>query len=188
MAGEGKLVVITGPSGVGKSTIVREALARTGASFSVSATTRSPRPGEVEGVHYRFLDAEAFEKLVADGQMLEWANVFGQCYGTPAAPVREALAAGKTVILEIDVQGGLQVHARRPDGTFILIVPPNEAALAKRLAGRGTEAPDVMARRLAKAKDELIAASESGAYTHVVVNDDLEKAIARVVDIINKQE
>lgn len=186
MASQGKLVVITGPSGVGKSTIVRDVLERTGASFSVSATTRAPRAGEVDGTHYRFLDEAAFETLRREGRMLEWAQVFGHRYGTPAEPVRKALGEGKTVILEIDVQGGLQVHAQCPDGTFILIVPPSEAALAQRLAGRGTDSPEVVARRLAKAKDELIAASESGVYKHVVVNDDLEKAIARVVDIINK--
>ena len=188
MAPKGKLVVITGPCGVGKSTIVREVLARTGARYSVSATTRKPRGDEVDGRNYRFVDAATFEAMIAGGELLEWAEVFGHRYGTPAAPVRQAIADGATILLEIDVQGGLQVHRRHPEATYILIVPPSEDVLGQRLRGRGTDSPETIARRLAGAKAELIAAGESGAYTNVVVNDDLEKAIVRVVDIINKQE
>ncbi len=180
----GKLVVITGPSGVGKGTICEAVVRRTGAAYSVSATTRPPRPGEVDGRHYRFVDRETFERMIADDKLLEWAEVFGELYGTPEAPVEEAIAAGRTVILEIDVQGGLQVHRKRPGATFVLILPPDEAELSRRLRGRGSEAPAAAERRLAKAKEEIALAQDSGAYNHVVVNDDLEAAIGRLVEIV----
>jgi len=183
----GRLVVISGPSGAGKSSIVCRVRQRTGAVFSVSATTRRPRAGEADGRDYRFVDRDAFEKMVAAGQLLEWAEVFGYRYGTPAKPVREALAAGKTVLLEIDVQGGLQVHAKMPGATFVLIVAPSDAELRRRLAGRGTEPPDVVDRRLAKAREEIRAAEASGVYTHTVVNDDLDRAADRVVAILAQE-
>jgi len=183
----GRLVVISGPSGAGKSSIVCRVRQRTGAVFSVSATTRRPRAGEADGRDYRFVDRDAFEKMVAAGQLLEWAEVFGDRYGTPAKPVREALAAGKTVLLEIDVQGGLQVHAKMPGATFVLIVAPSDAELRRRLAGRGTEPPDVVDRRLAKAREEIRAAEASGVYTHTVVNDDLDRAADRVVAILAQE-
>ena len=181
------LVVITGPSGAGKSSIVRQVLSRTGSVFSVSATTRPPRPGEVDGRDYRFVDRPTFEKMVANGEFLEWAEVFGDYYGTPTAAVREALAAGKTVILEIDVQGGLQVHRKAPGATFVLVLPPGEAELKRRLAGRGTESPEMIERRLHKARDEIRAAEGSGVYTNSVVNDDLAAAVERVVAIIEQE-
>jgi guanylate kinase len=188
VAKAGKLVVISGPSGVGKSTVIRRVLARTGATYSVSATTRRPRPGETDGHHYRFVDAPAFDKMVADGEMLEWADVFGQRYGTPAAPVRQALAAGKTVILEIDVQGGQQVHAKMPQATFIFLRPPDDAELARRLGGRGTESPEAMQRRLETARQEIRTADTSGVYTHSVVNDDLDRTVDQVVRIIRQEQ
>jgi len=183
----GRLVVITGPSGVGKSTIVRRAVERTGAAFSVSATTRPPRPGEADGREYRFVDRATFDAMVADGELLEWAEVFGECYGTPADAAREALTEGRTVILEIDVQGGLQVHERAPGATFVLILPPNDEELRRRLTGRGTEPPEALERRVSKAKDEIAAALESGVYTNTVTNDDLEAAVARVVEILQAE-
>jgi len=183
----GRLVVISGPSGVGKSSIVRQARARMGAAFSVSVTTRPRRPGEADGRDYRFVDRDAFDAMVAGGELLEWAEVFGDRYGTPAAPVREALAAGKTVLLEIDVQGGLQVHAKMPGATFVLIVAPSDAELRRRLAGRGTEPADVVDRRLAKAREEIRAAEASGVYTHKVINDDLDRATDRVVAILAQE-
>lgn len=179
--------MVTGPSGAGKSSIVRQVLSRTGAAFSVSATTRRPRPGEVDGRDYSFVDRPTFEKMMAEGEFLEWAEVFGDYYGTPTAAVRRALAAGKTVILEIDVQGGLQVHRKAPGATFVLIRPPSEGELRRRLAGRGTEPPEMVERRFSKAKDEIRAAEGSGVYTNSVVNDDLSAAVERVVAIIEQE-
>ncbi len=187
MATTGKLVVISGPAGVGKSTIVKRALSRTGAAYSVSTTTRAPRPGEVDGRDYCFVDRPAFEKMIAEGRLLEWADVFGNLYGTPAEPVRRAIADGRTIILEIDVQGALQVYRLMPDATFVLIEPPGEQELYRRLAGRGTESPESLQRRFAKARQEIQAARDSGAYRYFVVNNDLETAVNEVVNIV-KQE
>jgi len=187
LSDKGKLVVISGPSGVGKSSIVREVLARTGAVFSVSATTRRPRPGETDGREYHFVDRPTFEAMIARGELLEWAEVFGDYYGTPAGPVREAIDAGRTVILEIDIQGGLQVHEKHPQAVFVLILPPSEAELRRRLAGRGTEANGSLQQRLAKAAEEIRTARDSGVYTHLVVNDDLERAIQEVVEIVTRE-
>jgi len=184
---KGKLVVITGPSGVGKSTIRQEAIRRTGATYSVSATTRPPRTGEADGRDYCFVDRRTFQRMIDNDELLEWAQVFGELYGTPAAPVKQAVGQGRTVILEIDVQGGLQVHRKMPEATFILVLPPGEAALARRLAGRGSEDAAAAAGRLAMARKEIETAERSGAYKYRVVNDDLEQAVRRVVDIINEE-
>jgi len=180
----GKLIVISGPAGVGKSTVTRQAVARTGVLLSVSATTRPPRPGEADGREYHFMDRAAFDNLVAADGFLEYADVFGQRYGTPAAPVRRALEAGRTMVLEIDVQGGMQVAKKMPEAMFVLIVPPSDEELRRRLVGRGTETPDQLARRLGKASEELALARGSGVYTIEVVNDDLERAIDEVCRLI----
>ena len=184
----GKLVVISGPSGVGKSTIVSQLLKRTSVEFSVSATTRQPRPGEVDGRDYMFVSRQQFQQMIADEQLLEWAEVFGQLYGTPARPVNQAVKAGKNIVLDIDVQGAIQVHRLMPDATFVLICPPDEETLADRLKGRGTETPDALARRLAKATDELNTATASGIYNEKVINDDLEAAIEQVVNIVIEEK
>ena len=183
---KGKLVVISGPSGAGKSTIAIQAMKRTGAEFSVSATTRQPRPGEIDGREYRFVGRPAFEKMIAAGELLEWAEIFGQLYGTPARPVQEAIDAGRTILLDVDVQGGRQVHEKMPSATFVLIVPPAAEELSRRLKRRGTEAPGELEGRLAQADSEVAAARQSGFYNHVVVNDDPEQAISRVVQIVDQ--
>ncbi len=187
MGKSGKLVVVSGPSGVGKTTIVREVARRTGAAFSVSVTTRPRRQDETDGDDYRFVDLARFEEMIARDELLEWAEVFGQYYGTPAGPVRRAIEAGRTVLLDIDVQGGRQVAEKMPEATFVLIVPPSEAELARRLRVRGSEDEEALADRLAKAGAEIDTARSCGAYNHTVVNDDLETAIALIERIINEE-
>lgn len=184
----GRLLVISGPSGVGKSTIRQRVVERSGAEYSVSATTRAPRAGEVDGRDYRFVTVEAFRRMIERDELLEWAEVFGNYYGTPAGPVREAIAAGRDAVLEIDVQGGLQVAKRCPEAVFVLIVPPDEQTLSRRLNGRATDSPEVIARRLAKAHEEINTARRSGVYTHEVVNDDLDHAVERVLAILRQEK
>ncbi|NQU74724.1 MAG: guanylate kinase [Planctomycetes bacterium] len=183
----GRLFVISGPSGVGKSTVTRQVLKRTGAAFSISVTTRPRRQGEVDGRDYLFVDDERFRRMIGDDALLEWAEVFGHYYGTPAEPVEKNLAAGKKVLLEIDVQGGRQIAGRCPDAVLILLVPPGGAELGRRLSGRGTESPAAAASRLAKAEEEIRLARESGAYTYEVVNDDLDETVNQVAAIVEEE-
>lgn len=178
----GLLVVVSGPSGVGKGTVVRRLLERmAGTQASVSVTTRRPRPGEVDGAHYHFVDEDTFERLVAEGALLEWAEVHGARYGTPRAWVEERLGVGEDVILEIDVQGALQVREREPHAVLVFLTPPSHEELARRLAQRGTEADDERSRRLADAPKELAAAAR---FDHVVVNEDLERCVSEVLEIL----
>lgn len=179
----GDVTVISGPTAVGKGTVV-QALRRLHPELwvSVSATTRAPRPGEVEGVHYLFVSEAEFDELIASDGLLEWALVHGtDRYGTPAAPVRAALAAGRRVILEIEVQGARQVKQRMPEVRTVFIAPPNWQALKDRLLARGTETSDQMARRLRTAEGELAVADE---FDHVVVNDDLGTAVGQLVELL----
>jgi guanylate kinase len=180
----GTLIVIAGPSGVGKGSVVQRLLARDpeGLALSVSATTRPARPAEVEGVDYLFLDDAAFDQMVATDEFLEWAEVYpGRRYGTPRRFVDEQLGAGLDVLLEIDVQGASLVRAQAPDAVLILLVPPSLAALEVRLRGRGTEDDAAIAERLAVAEREL---GQAGWFDHVVVNDDLDRATEEVAAII----
>ena len=176
------LVVLSGPSGVGKSTVVRELRDRHPRVWlSVSATTRFPRPGEVDGVHYRFVTREQFEKLVAEDGFLEWAEFAGHLYGTPRAPVLEHLAAGQPVLLEIDLQGARQVGAAMPQATLVFLTPPSWDELVRRLAGRGTEPAEVVARRLEVAKEELAAEPE---FDVTLVNTSVEAVVERLLALL----
>jgi guanylate kinase len=179
----GGLFVIAGPSGVGKGTVVRRVLElRPTAVLSVSATTRAPRPGEVDGVDYRFVSDAAFDALVAADDLLEWADIFGHHRsGTPAGAVEAARAAGHDVILEIDVQGARQVHDRVPDAVLIFLAPPSLEELERRLRARGTEDEAQLERRLATARDELARTPE---FDHVVVNDEVNAAAERIARIL----
>lgn len=172
----GVLFVVSGPSGVGKSTLLRRAMASIpDLGFSVSATTRSPRAGEVDGRDYHFLDATRFSELVASGAFLEHARVYDRAYGTLRAPVEQALAGGRSVILDIDVQGARQVRETFPDAVHVFILPPSRETLLERLRGRGTDDAATIARRMELADGQLAHARH---YDYVAVNDDLEAATA----------
>lgn len=180
--GRGMLLVVSGPSGVGKGTVVRRLLERLPeAEVSVSVTTRPPRPGEVEGVAYHFVDDETFDRLVADGALLEWARVHRARYGTPRRWVEERLAEGVDVLLEIDVQGALQVRRKVADALLVFLAPPSREELARRLWERGTESEDERARRLEDADDELAAGAF---FEHVVVNDELDRCVEEIEDLV----
>jgi guanylate kinase len=181
----GILFVMTGASGVGKGTL-REAAADVLADvvYSVSATTRPRREGEVDGVHYHFLDRAEFERRVAEGSMLEHAEYVGDLYGTPAGPVDAALADGRDVLLEIELDGARQVKRARPEAVMLFIAPPSLAELERRLRGRGTDPETKIQKRLARARDEIRALRE---FDFVVVNDDLEPAAATFRAILNAE-
>lgn len=174
-ARRGVCLVVAAASGTGKSSLIRQILAaEPGLSLSVSATTRAPRPDERDGVDYRFTDRAGFDALVASGGMLEWATVFGRSYGTPRAPVEQALAAGRDVAFDIDWQGHRQLRAALPDDVVgVFLLPPSLHALRARLDARGGDAPDEVARRMAAAQGEI---SHWDEFDHVVVNESLDAA------------
>jgi guanylate kinase len=152
--------------------------------FSVSATTRAPRPGEVDGLHYRFVSDADFDRMIEEGAFLEWAEIFGHRSGTPAAAVEQARDAGRDVLVEVDVQGARSVRERVPDAVLIYLQPPSEEELARRLRARGTEEGPALDRRLAEARREL---AEASRFDHVVVNDRVEDAVGEVLAIIDRQ-
>lgn len=180
----GKLYVISGPSGTGKGTICHELLQDMYNDFSVSMTTRAARDGEVDGKHYFFVSKEEFEANIEKGNFLEHANVYGNLYGTPKDAVLKRLERGHNVILDIDVQGALQVKSSYPEAILIFILPPDMEELRKRLTGRQTDAPEVIEKRLAEAIGEI---KFMGEYDYYIVNDDLETAIAEAKAILKAE-
>jgi len=184
-AKRGTLVVVSGPSGVGKSTIVQRLRERLNAQLSVSATTRPPGPTEKDGRDYYFLDRQQFEQKLRAGAFLEHAEYLGHLYGTPVEPVRKAMSEDKIVLLEIEVQGGLQVASMMPHAALIYLLPPSGArALGERLQGRGRDREETIRQRLAHADEEIDFARQSGKYRHFVVNDVLDDAVQQIVQII----
>jgi guanylate kinase len=182
---EGLLIVVSGPSGVGKGTVcatLRKQMPRL--TYSVSATTRAPRAGEVDGVNYFFKTVSEFKQMIENDELIEWAEYVGNYYGTPRRFVEESLKAGKDVLLEIEVQGAMQVKERFPNGVFIFLVPPTMEELKRRITGRGTESEEAIESRLSAASDELKLIEH---YDYVVINDEVEKACQRIQAIITAE-
>ena len=175
MEKRGKTFIISGPSGVGKSTVLRTLFeGRDDLYFSISATTRAPRPAETPDVDYHFIEAETFRQWIEDGEFLEYAEYVGNFYGTPKKYVDAAMAEGKDVILDIEIQGAMQVHELRPDVVRIFIAPPSWEELERRLTARGTDSPEKVQKRLLRAKVEL---ESAGGYDYFVINDTVENAV-----------
>ncbi|MBX6352222.1 MAG: guanylate kinase [Thermoflavifilum sp.] len=182
---EGILFVLSGPSGAGKGTVCKALTQRMPElCLSVSVTTRSPRPGEQEGVHYFFRSHQEFEGMIQRGELLEWARVFNNYYGTPRRFVEEKLQAGYDVLLEIDIQGAMQVKQRFPEGVFIFLIPPSATELQARILGRGTETDESFRQRFNAARTELQMMRE---YDYVVVNDVVEAACDRIQAIVTAE-
>lgn len=182
---KGLKIVLSGPSGSGKGTIVKELISDDQFLLSISATTRAPRQGEEEGVHYFFKTREDFEQMIAQNELLEYAEFCGNYYGTPKAFIEESVKNGKDVILEIEVKGAMQIKEIYPDAIFIFVVPPSLAELESRLIGRNTEAREVIDKRLNRAKEELALYDQ---YDYVVVNDRLVEAIEEIKCIVRSEK
>lgn len=182
MQEKGKLIVISGPSGAGKSTVVFKAIeGREDVCFSTSVTTRKPRPGEVDGREYFFVDPDRFKEMVENDELLEHAEYVANSYGTPRAYVEEKLEAGLNVLLDIEVQGARQVHEKMPDAVKIFIIPPSLETLEKRLKGRGTDTERAIEARLIRARQEY---QEADFYDYLIINDDADKAAKELSAII----
>ena len=178
----GVLIVISGPSATGKGTVCKKLMGENNnLRFSVSVTTRLPRKGEFEGVNYFFRTEEEFQKMIENDELLEWAEVYGNFYGTPREIVQAALDKGQDIVLEIDTQGALQVKSRFPQGVFIFLMPPSLEELAARIQKRGSETPEAMEKRLQSAKMEIGSAFQ---YNYMVVNDDVDLAVFQIQQIL----
>ncbi|CCJ65759.1 guanylate kinase [Leuconostoc falkenbergense] len=186
MTQRGLLIVLSGPSGVGKGTVRKAIFEEDGIDFqySISATTRSPRKGEVDGEDYFFVTREQFEERINNGDMLEYAQYVNNYYGTPKSFIDQTLASGRDVFLEIDVQGALQVKSKMPEGTYIFLTPPDLTNLRSRLVGRGTDSSEVIEKRVAAARDELKMMIN---YDYAVENDVVSRAVDRIKAIITAE-
>ena len=174
MTGKGNLIILSGPSGTGKSTVVFRAIKeRDDICFSTSVTTRSPRPGEVDGREYFFIDQKHFDEMVANDELLEYATYVTNSYGTPRTFVEDQLSKGMNVILDIEIQGARQVHEKMPEAITIFIMPPSMAELRRRLESRGTDTPEAIEARITRARQEI---QEADFYDFLIVNDSLERA------------
>ena len=185
MMSKGTLFIVSGPSGCGKGTVLAEIFKQDNVYYSVSATTRAPRPGEINGVNYHFLSKDEFEKLIENDGMLEYANYCGNYYGTPKKPVEDMLADSKNVILEIEVQGALKVMEKCPEAVSVFILPPSLKELRRRLHKRGTETEEVIEKRIGEAAGEIRKAVN---YDYVMINGELEIAVSDLLSIINSQK
>jgi len=186
MTQQGILIVLSGPSGTGKGTICRELLrSYPNLHYSISATTRSSRVGETNGVNYWFISKEEFQGMIEADELLEWAEVYGNYYGTPRRYVSELLESGKDVVLEIDTQGAMQVKEKFPQGVFVYIVPPSLEELADRIYKRGTDSMESIKKRLSCATEEMICVHK---YNYVVVNDEVSTAVHKIEAIINAEK
>lgn len=186
MSEKGLLVVFSGPSGAGKDTVLKRLMEKEpGIRLSVSATTRAPREGEVDGKDYHFLTRARFDELVANDKMLEHAEYCGNCYGTPSEPIEKWQAEGCDVILEIEVQGGAQIKAKRPDCVSIFVLPPSLEVLENRLRRRGTESEEAIQKRLGAAKAEI---AKAVLYDYIIVNDDLETAVSEMAGLLRAEK
>jgi len=183
--GKGKLIVLSGPSGVGKGTVCNALRKQnTDLVYSVSATTRSPRQGEVDGVNYFFKTREEFEQMIANNELLEWAEYCDNYYGTPKQFVEQTLQSGKDIILEIDVRGALKVKQQFPDGIFIFLLPPSLEELENRIVQRGTESEEVIRNRMAIAREEL---AQIEHYDYAIINDEVEAACQKIMAILTAE-
>ena len=179
---KGLLIVVSGPSGTGKGTVCTELLTQTPElAYSISATTRKPRTGEIDGQNYYFLNKATFEKMIGDGGFLEYANVYGNYYGTPLGKIEERLAAGEDILLESDTQGPLNVMKKCPEGLFIFLLPPSIGELERRIRGRGSETEDSLGKRLGAAKAEIAIGKK---YDYIVVNDTVKNAVKHIKSIM----
>ena len=186
---QGNVIVISGPSGVGKSTVCRRLCEELPAEFSISVTTRKRRPNEENDRDYQFVTPEAFEHLRDSDGLLEWAQVYGHMYGTPLRAVTQAIEEGRNIILEIDIQGCLQVKSKLPNTKAFFLLPPTPDEQRRRIEGRRTDAADAIRQRLSKADGEIQYANESGCYDCFVINDDLEATVKQIHErIVNTEK